>query len=336
MVNGGAKLPASNMSGEFSYIKSELMPALPGRLKGGVVAIGNFDGVHLGHRAVLDRALVIAQNEQVPAIVLTFEPHPRTVFRPDNPVFRLTPVPLKANILRDLGFDAIVEQTFDREFSQMQAADFVEKLLGEGLGACHVVTGHDFHFGKGRQGTPRFLADQASASGISVTLVEPQRDQDGEIISSTRIRDALACGNIMLANRLSGRPWFVRGAVIAGKQLGRTLGYPTANMMLPAEAGLRLGIYAVRVRLANGAVHDGVASFGRRPTFDNGETLLETFLFDFSDDLYGMEIEVEFHGFLRGEEKFESAEDLIAQMDRDCVGARAVLRDIPAAGKSNG
>ncbi|MGI9402032.1 MAG: bifunctional riboflavin kinase/FAD synthetase [Rhizobiaceae bacterium] len=301
------------------------MPVLPEHLKGGVVAIGNFDGVHLGHRAVLDRALAIAGREQAPSVVLTFEPHPRTLFRPDKPVFRLTPAPLKANIMRDLGFDAVVEQTFDHEFSQMFAADFVEKLLGESLGARHVVTGHDFHFGRGRQGTPKFLADHATSGGMEVTLVEPFLDDDGEIISSTRIRDALARGDIELANRLSGRSWFVRGSVVAGKQLGRTLGYPTANMLLPAEARLYQGIYAVRVRLANGGVHDGVASFGRRPTFDNGEILLETYLFDFSDDIYGMEIEVEFHKFLRSEEKFDSAEDLVAQMDRDCVDAKTVL-----------
>lgn len=336
MVSGGVEPPAADALSKFSYIKTPLASSLPDHLKGGVVAIGNFDGVHLGHRAVLDQALAIGSKEKLPTIVLTFEPHPRTLFRPEKPVFRLTPVPLKANILRDLGFDAVVEQTFDHDFSQMPAADFVEELLGTTLGARHVVTGHDFHFGKGRQGTPQFLADHATESGISVTLVEPQRDDGGEIISSTRIRDALATGDIDLANRLSGRPWFVQGAIVAGKQLGRTLGYPTANMLLPAEAGLCQGIYAVRARMANGHVHDGVASYGRRPTFDNGEILLETFLFDFSDDIYGMEIEVEFHGFLRGEEKFDSASDLIVQMDRDCEDARAVLNKSPPAGKSNG
>ncbi len=332
MVNANAE----EAQEPFSYIRPASGVSLPDNLRGGVVAIGNFDGVHLGHRAVLDRALAIGNEEKIPTIVLTFEPHPRTVFRPETPVFRLTPVPLKANIMRDLGFDAVVEHEFDREFSQMPAADFVTQLLGDGLGASHIVTGHDFHFGKGREGTPQFLTEKAPANGMAVNLVEPFLDGDGEIISSTRIRDALAAGNLALANRLSGRPWYVRGSVVAGKQLGRTLGYPTANILLPATARLRQGIYAVRARLANGEVHDGVASFGRRPTFDNGEVILETYIFDFSEDIYGMEIEIEFHGFLRDEEKFESKDALIAQMDRDCKHARVLLKDNPPAGKNDG
>ncbi|MEM7464217.1 MAG: bifunctional riboflavin kinase/FMN adenylyltransferase, partial [Pseudomonadota bacterium] len=232
MVSGNADNSAEEMHRSFSYIKPTSELSLPDHLRGGVVAIGNFDGVHLGHRAVLDRALAIGDDKKIPTIVLTFEPHPRTVFRPETPVFRLTPVPLKANIMRDLGFDAVVEHEFDREFSQMPAADFITQLLGEELGASHVVTGHDFHFGKGREGTPQFLAEKAPANGMKVTQVEPYLDGDGEIISSTRIRDALAAGNLPLANRLSGRPWYVQGSVVAGKQLGRTLGYPTANILL--------------------------------------------------------------------------------------------------------
>lgn len=339
MVTGGAKSRSGQMAGHssadpalhgFSHVRlaDSADQDFPAHLKEGVVAIGNFDGVHLGHMAVLDCALQIARTASVPAIVLTFEPHPRTLFRPDQPVFRLTPAPVKVSILRDLGFDAVIEQTFDRKFAQIPASLFVSRLLGEVLSVTHVVTGHDFHFGKDRQGTPKFLADRGLEMGISVTLVQAQHDSDGEIISSTRIREALAEGDIALANRLSGRPWFVRGVVIAGKKLGRTLGYPTVNLLLPEETTLRHGIYAIRARLGDGSVLNGVASYGRRPTFDNGEALLEAFLFDYSGDLYGTEIEIAFFGFLRGEEKFDSARSLIRQMERDSKAAQAILERV--------
>lgn len=301
---------------------------LPEHLRRAVIAVGNFDGVHRGHRGVLDEALCLAEAEGAPALVLTFEPHPRTFFRPQAPVFRLTPPAQKARIIRDLGFAAMVEKRFDEQFSIMPASSFVYRLLGQEFRARHVVAGTDFHFGKDRFGTPQFLKARAAEMKIGVTLVEPVRDASGEVISSTRIRRALADGDIALANSLLGRPWRVSGPVIEGKQLGRTLGYPTANMALPEETELRHGIYAVRIFRAEGSSHDGVASYGRRPTFDNGEALLESFLFDFSGDLYGEELAVEFHAFLRGEERFDSVEALVAQMDEDSRRARAVLSGI--------
>ena len=299
--------------------------SLPVSVSGGVVAIGNFDGVHRGHLAVVSNALDLARPDSRPTIALTFEPHPRTFFRPDHPVFRLTPESQKTALLIESGFDAVVIEAFDADFAAVTAEAFVHRILRQHLRASHVVAGHDFHFGKGRAGTPQFLQQEAAHAGIGVTLVEPHRDEDGEIISSSRIRRCLGDGDIARANALLGRHWSVSGTVIHGKKLGRTLGYPTANLLLPAENHLAHGIYAVQLRRADGSLHDGVASYGRRPTFDNGEALLETFVFDFADDLYGEEISVIFHGFLRGEEKFDSVEALVEQMDRDSANARSVL-----------
>lgn len=313
--------------GKPSFTHLRDVGLLPDTLRGGVVAIGNFDGVHLGHRAVLDEALNIGRRRNIPALVLTFEPHPRTFFRPQEPVFRLTPPKMKAELLRELGFDCVVEQGFDAEFSQMAAGEFVDNLLSAKLQASHLVTGRDFHFGHRRAGTPEFLQVRATSKGMELSLVEPFCDESGEPISSTRIREALARGEIELANSLLGRHWSVRGRVIRGRQLGRQLGFPTANLALPQQTALRHGIYAVRALLAGEKVHEGVASFGRRPTFDNGAVLLETFLFGFSREIYDEEIEIVFYRFLRPEEKFDSTEDLVAQMRRDEANARAVLAE---------
>ena len=315
-------MPAQDLPGAVVVSGSANLPAL---LSGCVVAIGNFDGVHRGHMAVIAKAMELAAANGRRAIALTFEPHPRTFFRPDHPVFRLTPEREKCRLLLDCGFDGVVVETFDAGFADVTADDFVNRILAKELRASHVVAGHDFHFGKGRAGTPQFLRDQGAAAGMGVTLVEPFCDEAGEVISSSRIRRCLGSGDVRAANALLGRSWSVSGTVIHGKKLGRTLGYPTANLLLPAENRLAHGIYAVEVRRADGSLHQGVASFGRRPTFDNGEALLETFIFDFSGDLYGEEIAVIFHGFLRGEEKFDSVEALVAQMDRDSAQARALL-----------
>ncbi|MFZ1814648.1 MAG: bifunctional riboflavin kinase/FAD synthetase [Rhizobiaceae bacterium] len=298
---------------------------LPEELGGSVVAIGNFDGVHRGHMAVLGTALELARRSSAPATVLTFEPHPRTWFRPQQPVFRLTPASLKVRKLVETGFDAVIVQAFDESFSAVTANDFITRILASELAASHVVAGHDFHFGKGREGTPQLLAEQGPGAGFAVSLVEPFRTGDGEVVSSTRIRNALSTGDVALANALLGWPWRVSGEVRHGKKLGRTLGFPTANLALPGEVTLRHGIYAVRLYRADGSAHDGVASYGRRPTFDNGEALLETFVLDFSDDLYGEIVEIEFHAFLRGEERFDSAEALVVQMQADTRAARDIL-----------
>lgn len=311
------------------FHRNEMKEPLPTQLKGGVVAIGNFDGVHRGHRAVLDRALELAKSRGVPALVLTFEPHPRTVFKPDAPVFRLTPAPLKARLLEAEGFQSVIEYPFDREFSQRSAEDFVKAVLVDWLGASGVVTGFDFHFGKGREGGPAFLMEAGSRHGFDVTLVDAFRDEGAEVISSSRIRQHLAEGDVVGAAGLLGYRYTVEAEVIGGQKLGRTLGYPTANMALPPETELKPGIYAVRFRRADGTLYDGVASFGYRPTVtENGAALLETYVFDFSGDLYGEVCSVSFFGHLRDELKFDGLEPLVAQIKRDDEEARALLSGV--------
>lgn len=300
--------------------------ALPAHLKGCVAAIGNFDGVHVGHQAVLARAFADARALGAPAVVLTFEPHPRSVFNPANPVFRLTPAPLKAEILGRLGFDAVIEQPFDAQFAARSADAFVRSVLVDGLAARQVVTGFDFHFGKGREGGPAYLMEAGRRHGFEVALMDAVRDAASEPVSSSRVRDALAAGDADGAARLLTHRYRIRAEVIHGRQLGRTLGYPTANMAPPPETAVALGIYAVRFRRACGTLHDGVASLGRRPTVEtDGATLLETFLFDFSGDLYGENATVTLFERLRGEEKFNGLDALVAQMNRDAANARAVL-----------
>ena len=309
----------------MSFIRINNPADFPEKYKGGVIAIGNFDGVHRGHQAVLETAVKLAEIAGVSATVLTFEPHPRTVFVPDSPVPRLTPAPCKAELIEHLGFDCVVEHTFDKKFASTNAIDFVEKTLMDTLGASHVVTGYDFHFGKGREGSPQFLAANGERLGFATTIVQAFHDEGGGVVSSSRIRDCLAEGEISEANGLLGYAYRHSGIVQKGKQIGRTLNYPTANLTMPAESTLKHGIYAVRARLADGSIHDGVASYGRRPTFDNGEALLETFIFDFDGDIYGQQLTIYLHGWIRGEEKFDSVEALVTQMDKDSADARAML-----------
>jgi riboflavin kinase/FMN adenylyltransferase len=302
---------------------------LPAHLRGGVVAIGNFDGVHRGHQAVLDRALAEARQRGVPALVLTFEPHPRKVFRPDTPLFVLTPPPMKARLLSYLGFAALVEQPFTRDFASLSAEAFVTDVLDRNLGIIHAVTGFDFHFGKDRQGGPAYLMAAGERHGFGVTLVDAFRDEGTEVVSSSRIRALLGEGAVAEAAGLLGYRFTVESEVIGGQQLGRALGFPTANMRLSPEATLKEGIYAVRFRRADGTLYDGVANFGRRPTVDDdGAPLLETFVFDFSGDLYGEICAVSFFGFLRAEVKFDGLDALVAQMKRDEAEARALLAGV--------
>jgi len=311
------------------FHRNEKKEPLPDNLRGGVIAIGNFDGVHRGHRAVLDRALELAEARGVPALVLTFEPHPRSVFRPDTPVFRLTPAPLKARILEAIGFRSVIEYPFDREFSQRSAEEFVQSILVDWLGASAVVTGFDFHFGKGREGGPAFLMAAGKRHGFDVTLVDAFRDEGAEVVSSSRIRSLLCEGDVAGAAGLLGYRFTVESDVIGGQKLGRTLGYPTANMALAPETELKAGIYAVRFRRPDGSIRDGVASFGYRPTVtENGAALLETFVFDFSGDLYGEVCSVSFFGHLRDELKFDGLEPLVAQIRRDEEEARAMLSGV--------
>ena len=301
------------------------MKDFPAKLRGGVVAIGNFDGVHRGHQAVLGQAVNLAKANGLSATVLTFEPHPRTFFKSEAPVFRLTDAPVKAELLSKLGFDCVVEHVFDGMLASTPASDFVSDLLVEGFGVSHVVTGYDFHFGKGREGGPQFLMQAGETHGFSATIVTAFSDEGGEVVSSSRIRDALARGDVGEASGLLGYSYRVRGEVIKGQQLGRTLGFPTANIALPEEATLAHGIYAVRAGLEDGRLLNAAASYGRRPTFDNGAALLETFIFDFSEDLYGQTITVYLESWLRGEEKFDSVDTLVEQMKKDSIEAQNYL-----------
>ena len=299
-------------------------------LRGGVLAIGNFDGVHKGHRVVLETALNLAaaQGRQCKAVAMTFEPHPRTVFKPDAPVFRLTPRHEKSRLMAAMGLDGVVITPFNHDFSQMEAEDFVRSLLIEKLAVSHVVVGYDFHFGRARQGSPEFLMEMGKAHGFAVSVVPAQKNNEGALVySSSATRACLAEGNIELANDILGYHYFVAGEVVHGRKEGRELGYPTANMALEPNNELKHGIYAIQLRV-DGKVMDGVASFGRRPMFDNGPPLLETYVFDFDGDLYGKNAEVAFFKFLRGEEAFDSLQGLLDQMAIDCENAREVLQNV--------
>ncbi|MCJ2134703.1 bifunctional riboflavin kinase/FAD synthetase [Methylobacterium sp. J-026] len=298
---------------------------VPPALTGAVAAIGNFDGVHLGHRVLVESVRAAAREAGRPAVVLTFEPHPRAYFTPDAPMFRLTSLAAKEIVFARLGLDGLIVRRFDGALAATGARAFVLDFLGGSLGLSGVVVGHDFHFGRGREGTPAILATLCREAGMSCHIVAPVAlGSEAEPVSSSAIRAALASGDVARANSLLGYRWFVLGPVRHGDKRGRQLGFPTANVMLP-DCGLGHGIYAVRVRLESGRFRDGVASYGRRPTFDDGAPLLETYLFDFSGDLYGQEIAVEFVGYIRGEERFASADALVERMHVDAAAARAVL-----------
>ena len=306
---------------------ADSLDAFPDELKGGIVAIGNFDGVHRGHRAVLDAALGLGYGTHHPVFAMSFEPHPRTVFNPSKPVFRLTPPPQKLDMLKVCGLDGALILPFTKAFAGMEADAFVQDILIETLGISHAVTGYDFHFGRARQGTPDYLRNAGASHGFGVTIVQREEDEGAEVISSTRIRDCLGNGDIAQANGLLGYRWFFEAEVLHGDKRGRDLGYPTANLRLDDDCPLKQGVYAVKVK-ADGTWHDGVASYGRRPTFDNGAAVFEVHMFDYSGDLYGKTLRVHLLSYLRGEEKFGSVDALIARMNQDSTEARAALGSI--------
>jgi riboflavin kinase/FMN adenylyltransferase len=293
------------------------------RLVRPVVAIGNFDGVHRGHRAVIGTAVERAREARRPSALLTFEPHPRSFFRPDEPSFQLTSEAAKLRLLAATDLDGAVVLTFNAAMAGLSAEAFVERILMDRLAVTGTVVGFNFHFGKDRRGTPDFLVAQGARHGFSVDVVPPFQ-HNGRRVSSGAVRDALAAGHIAEATDLLGYPWFVTAQVVHGDKRGRTLGYPTANLRLGAECGLKHGIYAVRVGLGD-ARYDAVASFGRRPMFDNGAVLLEIFLFDFSGDLYGAALDVAFIAWIRPEMTFDNVDDLIRRMDQDSSSARLAL-----------
>ncbi len=297
---------------------------IEGSLRGSIVALGNFDGFHLGHQAVVGRAVALARAQGRPAIVATFDPHPVRWFKPDLPPFRLTTLDQRQRLFGAAGADAMLVFRFDGELAGVSAEDFITDRLIARAGAAGVVTGEDFTFGKGRGGNTRVLAEIGGAYGLTVETVGPV-SESGEIISSSRIREALQAGDCATATRLMTRPFTIRGVVQHGDKVGRTIGYPTANVDMADYLRPRYGIYAVRGRLADGRVLDGAANLGVRPTFDPPKELLEPYFFDFSGDLYGQEIEVELHSFIRPEAKFDSLEALTAQMEGDCEEAKRRL-----------
>jgi riboflavin kinase / FMN adenylyltransferase len=298
-------------------------------LDGAVVAIGNFDGVHRGHRAVIAAALARAKALSRPAAALTFEPHPRRFFRPNEPLFRLTDERAKLRLLAATGLSGAIVLRFDAALASLSAHDFIARVLLARFTVAGVAIGFDFHFGLNRAGSPDYLAAQGAKLGFAVDIV-PRFEDAGRPVRSGPIRAALAAGRIAEANTLLGYPWFVSAKVIHGDRRGRELGYPTANMRLDPDCGLKHGIYAVRVGVGERR-YDGVASFGRRPMFDQGTVLLEVFLFDFAGNLYGETIDVAFLEWIRPERTFDSVEDLVRRMNEDAQLARAALAAAPDA-----
>ncbi|OYY77439.1 MAG: riboflavin biosynthesis protein RibF [Sphingomonas sp. 28-62-20] len=297
---------------------------VPERYRGGIVALGNFDGFHLGHQAVIGRAVALARARGVPALVATFDPHPVRYFKPDLPPFRLTTLDQRARLFAAAGADAMVVFGFDAALAGLTAQAFVDERLIGNLGVGGVVTGADFTFGKARGGNVAVLAALGQANGFACETVSAVTAGD-DAVSSSRIRDLLKGGDPAGAARLLTRPFAIQGKVQHGDKVGRTIGYPTANIDMGSYLRPAYGIYAVRARLADGRVVDGAANIGIRPTFDPPKELLEVFLFDFAEDLYGQVIEVQLIAYLRPEAKFDGLDALVAQMDADCAAARVVL-----------
>ncbi|MCC7250874.1 bifunctional riboflavin kinase/FAD synthetase [Hyphomicrobium sp.] len=303
--------------------------AVPPEARGAVLALGNFDGVHRGHQALISRAVTEARRSGRPAGVLLFEPHPREFFNPDAPHFRLTPLEEKLAVLDELGLDVAIVLPFDAALAARSAESFIADILVGALGVAHIVVGYHFFFGRNRGGSAETLRAAGAAHGFGVTVVEPVADR-GEPYSSTAIRLALAEGDVKDAAEKLGRPWRVKGPVIGGARRGTGLGFPTANVALPKGTALGHGIFAVRVRLDDGRTLNGAAYLGTRPTFDDGMPVLEVFLFDFDEEIYGREIEVSFIDKVRDDRKFASADELVRQMQDDCAKARAILAAAPS------
>ncbi len=301
---------------------------LPAHLRGGVIALGNFDGFHRGHQAVVARARRHAGAEGRPLVVATFDPHPRRFFQPDAPPFRLTTLDQRERLFRRAGADAMLVFRFDAELAGVTAEDFVADRLVARAGASAVVTGADFTFGARRGGTVEALRELCAGHGIAVETVPPVCDAAGPI-SSSRIREALRAGDCTAATMLLTRPFAVQGVVVRGNQIGRTLGFPTANLRMENYLRPRYGVYAVRGRLPGGRVIDGVANLGVRPIIEPPEELLEPHFLDWTGDLYDQVIEVELLSWMRDEVKLSGLPELMAWIARDCEAARAILAATP-------
>ena len=298
---------------------------VPPELRGGIMALGNFDGFHLGHQRVVTEAVEWARVENRPAIIATFDPHPVRHFAPHVPPFRLTTLDQRQELFAQAAADAMLVFAFDDALASTPAEKYVRDLLAGQLGLRGVVTGEDFTFGTKRSGNVAVLQDVGADCGLSARAVGPVVE-DGQVVSSSRIRDSLKAGDCETATRLLTRAFTVRGTVQHGDKRGRTIGYPTANLALGPYLRPRFGIYAVTGHvLADGRMLQGAANVGVRPTFDPPKELLEPYFFDFDGDLYGQEIEVAFHHFLRPEARFDGLDELKAQMAKDCEEARNLL-----------
>ena len=312
------------------FVRLSSLDAVPDLLRGGVVAIGNFDGFHRGHQAVFAALQARAKERGRPAVVVTFEPHPRDVLAPQPFMFRLTGGDAKARLAEALGLDGIVILPFDRTFSHIEAEEFVDRFLVQGLAASGIIIGEDFHFGRNRRGTPDFLRGALGGHGCTVDVLS-LLPEGGEPISSSRIRAALGAGELDQANRLLGYHWFVEGEVVTGDRRGRELGFPTANLTEPVGFGLTQGVYAVR-GLIDGQLVDGVASYGK-PMFGDERPPFETHFFDFDRDIYGRHLSVALIAHIRGQKMFSGLDELIAAIAADSHVARRVLAEARPLGE---
>lgn len=304
------------------------MGGVGAQLRGAVIALGNFDGFHLGHQAVVGKAISWARAEGRPVIVATFDPHPVRLFRPDTPPFRLTSLNQRERLFAQAGADAMMVFHFTRELAEKSAEEFVA-LLAQQYAAAGVVTGEDFTFGKDRSGNVTRLRELGAKHGLRAEAVAPVADETSAIVSSSRIREALRSGDCPTATRLLTRPFAIEGVVQHGAKLGRTLDFPTVNMTLGSYLRPAYGVYAVRGRMPDGRLIDGVANLGIRPMFDPPKELLETYFFDFAEDLYDQTIEVQLIAHLRPEAKYDGLDALKAQIERDCAAARHILAQTP-------
>lgn len=299
-------------------------------LRHGVVAIGNFDGVHLGHKYIIEKTIALAKELSAPAIILTFEPHPKQFFNPDLPAFRLTPFRSKVHEIEKLGIDAVIALTFDESFAATSADTFIQDILLDKLKARHVITGDDFCFGKDRKGTPESLQTAANKFNFGLTQLTKIKNVDGLTLSSSAARKFLETGAPEKAALILGKPFVMEGRVIHGNKLGRTIGYPTANILTHDYLSPTYGVYAVRLTIdGEGTVWEGAANYGIRPTINGKTPILEVYIFDFNRDIYDAHVRVDLLHFIRPELKFESLEALKPQIDDDCQAAKSFLKSHP-------
>lgn len=304
------------------------MQGMDDAARGAVVVIGNFDGVHKGHQTLIRRAAKLAEEKGAPLGVLMFEPHPAEYFHHSPEPMRLSPLDAKAHLLDTYGVDYAFVLSFDEKLAHLSAPEFVENVLSGGLGVSHIIVGYDFRFGRDRQGDTDLLGSMGAELGIGLTVIEAVAGEDGTVISSTLIRQALKTGHVDDAAAMLGHPWYVEGPVIKGDQRGRTIGFPTANVAMSGYLVPALGVYAIKVAIVDGdhaGAYFGVANVGKRPTFDKQDILLEAHLFDFDGDIYGATVRVSFIGHIRAERKFDGLDALKAQIAADCDLARDLL-----------